>query len=207
MTKQESSVIILAAGNSSRMGKAKFALKMSKGKSFLQHIAERYYDFGCKEIIVVLNQKGLEHLFKNPIPIPNNATIVLNPQPDWERFYSIQCGLKSLKNNHPVFIHNVDNPFVNTDDLEKLVSDLPGYDFVKPVFQNKGGHPVLLSCKLVRIILSEQNKKSNLKEFLSKYRGKSIKVNDANILVNTNTEEEYRRIITEKQFQKEKKKI
>ena len=58
------SIIILAAGKSSRMGENKFALKYDNNLSFIEKIIETYRDFKCEEIVIVLNKKGIE-VFKN----------------------------------------------------------------------------------------------------------------------------------------------
>lgn len=191
MEKRNSSVIILAAGQSSRMGTPKFLLALPCGKTFLEEIVGQFVEFGCKGIVVVLNEAGISKVNSTQLPFPENVKLVLNPHPDWERFYSLQCGLKALSLEYPVFIHNVDNPFVNLEVLEKLVSNLPGFDFAKPVFQNKGGHPVLISAKLAKAIVSEKNKKTRLNEFLGRFEGNTVEVKDGRVRVNVNTTEEY----------------
>ena len=58
--KSDSSVVILAAGFSSRMKQAKFSLKFDNNRTFLEKIIEEYQTFAGKEIIVVLNSVGIE---------------------------------------------------------------------------------------------------------------------------------------------------
>ena len=57
----ETSVIILAAGDSERMGKPKQGLLFSNGKTFLEHLVSVYQRFGVKEVIIVINRKS--HIF------------------------------------------------------------------------------------------------------------------------------------------------
>ncbi len=52
---KEFSVIILAAGKSSRMGLPKLSLRYNENKIFIEHIVNKYEDFRCKEIIIVEN--------------------------------------------------------------------------------------------------------------------------------------------------------
>ncbi len=53
------SAIILSAGKSSRMGVPKFSLMFDDKSTFLEKIINAYADFGCEEIIVVLNNEGV----------------------------------------------------------------------------------------------------------------------------------------------------
>ncbi|MCF8372393.1 MAG: NTP transferase domain-containing protein [Bacteroidales bacterium] len=192
---KKSSAIILAAGLSSRMGMPKFLLELPGGKTFLENVVERFAEFGCTEIVVVLNREGLSAFNSSKINLSENSKIVENPHPEWDRFYSLQCGLKALSLEYPVFLHNVDNPFINLEVLEKLISNLHGYDFAKPVFQNKGGHPVLISAKLAKEIVSEKHENKRLNEFLGRYLVNKVEVNDGRVRVNVNTIVDYSRVI------------
>jgi molybdenum cofactor cytidylyltransferase len=184
------SAVILAAGLSSRMGQPKFLLKLPNGKTFLEEIVEKFHKFGCAEIIVVLNKDGISALNTSQILLPDNTKIVENPHPEKERFYSLQCGLKALKKDNPVFVHNVDNPFVDHKVLADLYSNLKGYDYVKPVFEGKGGHPVLFSRKLVNDINSEPLVAIKLNEYLQNKMSAIVEINEPSILTNINTIED-----------------
>lgn len=193
--KKQYSVIVLAAGHSSRMGMPKFTLKFKENRTFLEEIIDQYNSFGCYKIVVVLNKIGLEVLQKTSIMLSNNVNLAENEHPEWERFYSIKVGFKKILNDFPVFIHNVDNPFVNHVVLGKLLSKANS-DFVVPVYQNKGGHPILISKKVGKDILDESNNEIILSDFLNKFEKTRIQVNDKSILVNINTQTQY-----EKYFQ------
>ena len=189
------SVVILAAGNSSRMGMPKFALKFSDKVTFLEEIINKYKAFGCKEILVVLNREGVSVLDQKNIKLSNEIKVVINEHIEWERFYSIKLGLKNLNNYHPVFIHNVDNPFVNLNVLDNLFCEITESNFVVPIFKNKGGHPILLSEKIIENIISEEKNDLNFRDFLKGFEKKIVEVEDEKILVNINSEKEYKEII------------
>ena len=53
------SVVILAAGKSSRMGNLKFLLKYNERFTFIEKIIDTYQNYNCKEIVVVLNKEGV----------------------------------------------------------------------------------------------------------------------------------------------------
>lgn len=181
------SVIILAAGNSSRMGQPKFALKLPNGKTFLEEISHRFADFGCEEIITVLNSEGAKYIGNSAVHFPENFRISLNLNPESGRFSSLQCGLKTLNSETPIFIHNVDNPFINSEILNELIKKLSGFDFVKPVYKGKGGHPLLVNQNIANAAALEKDTQTNLRTFLTQFSGTSLEVKHESILWNINT--------------------
>ncbi len=185
------SVIILAAGKSSRMGEAKFSLKYNDKLTFIEKLIKTYQDFNCKEIIVVLNKEGLE-VFKN-LAIKNlkSVKIIENNHLEYERFYSIKLGLSDLELESSVFIQNSDNPLINNLLLNNLILNLDEYDYVNPYYNGKGGHPVLLSQKIVKSIITEKANDLNLKEYLKGFSQKKLQQKDKNVLININTPSEY----------------
>ena len=188
------STIILAAGNSSRMNSPKFALKFDKKNTFLEKIIREYHDFGCEEIIVVLNKEGKSIVDNLNLDI-KKAKIVINQHPEWERFYSIKQGAKALSCTHSVFIHNVDNPFVTPEILESLISQDVTTDYVIPTFNSKGGHPILISNKIHQVIILEERNDLILSDFLKKHNAKRVTVSDDRILLNINTKKDYRKFL------------
>jgi len=194
MNNNKYSVIILAAGRSNRMGSPKFAMVFNDKRTFLDEIIDRYNSFGCKDIVVVLNRDGITYLQKQKKKFPENVILTENTHLEWERFYSIKTAVLSLKNKFPVFIHNVDNPFVNHNVLKKLLT-FSISDYVVPAYKNHGGHPVLLSPVVCEKIATEKQNDIVFSEFLKRFNKTKIEVNDKNILVNINTKEDYRTYI------------
>ena len=62
---------------------------------------------------------------------------------------------------------------------------------IKPVTNSRGGHPVLVSRKVIDCILQEKENNLNFKEYLNKFQPKYIMVQDETILYNINTYDEY----------------
>lgn len=190
--KKKSNIVILAAGTSSRMGTPKFLLEYDENTTFLEQIIKGYEAFGCKRIIVVLNEDNARLLRQNYLPyLSDKIEIVVNRHLNWERFYSVKLALAKLNSNSPVFIHNVDNPFVNQSILQLLLENISENNFVVPEFQGSRGHPILLSEKIVKGIVFEEKNNSNLKNFLKIYKKLVVEVNDDKILVNINSKEDY----------------
>lgn len=63
-------------------------------------------------------------------------------------------------------------------------------DYIYPVFNGKGGHPLLINKTVAEGILLQDNTQMNLKEFLKSYR-KTNNVSDQKVLININTPEDY----------------
>jgi len=190
---QPSSAIILAAGKSSRMGQPKFGLKFNKKTTFLEEIIGRYISFGCMQIIVVLSETGMEYLTSKSIELPSNCRIVINSHLEWERFYSVKIGLAGLQPKTNAFIHNADNPFVKTKILNGMSQLSSKSNYVVPIYENRGGHPILLSKKVINNLIAEERNDLILSNFLKKYDKKILIVTDPTVLVNINTIEDYNR--------------
>jgi len=190
---QKASALILAAGTSGRMGRLKAFLPFDKQRCFLEKIISGFLDFGVQKLVVVLNKEGIKYFEALSFAQKNRIQAVLNVYPERERFYSVQTGLKALHPDGPVFIHNVDNPFVKKADLEDLIKSIRQNAYVVPTFKNKGGHPVLLSPEIARDLVSANDYSQNLKIFLHQYTQTRVAVSDERILTNINSPKDYER--------------
>lgn len=173
-----------------RMGNPKFLLELPNGTSFLENITRQYDEFGCSNIVVVLNNDGMEQIKKQPQNLPSQTQIALNHHPEFGRYYSIQTGLNFVNDNY-TFIHNVDNPFAKQRVLEQIYNVKSEADVIKPVKENKGGHPVLISKQVIDQIVNEKNPDINFQEFLKGFPTKRVEVKDDSILLNINSHNEY----------------
>ncbi len=190
-TTENFAVVILAAGRASRMKSQKFALKYDADNTFVEKIIQDYFAFGCNEIILVLNNNGTDFLKREKIQLIGKVKVVVNKFVEYERFYSIKMGLSHLSTPIPTFIHNVDNPFVNAEVLNLLVQQKNDEGYTVPTFEHRGGHPILLSTKVINAILVEKKNDLNFREILSRFSKKRIEVSDRKVLTNINTQEDY----------------
>jgi molybdenum cofactor cytidylyltransferase len=188
---KETSLLILAAGNSSRMGSPKFMLSFDKEFTFLEKIIEGYKKFGCNEIVVVLNPKGADILEKNKSKIIDFVKVAINPHPEKERILSIQIGLRALKMIEKVYIHPVDNPFVDQSVLQLLFENSNSGDYLVPFYQGKGGHPILILNKIAKALISTSDTNQNFRSFLKNFNVSFIPVNQSLVLSNINTVADY----------------
>ena len=189
---KNTSALILAAGLSTRMGEEKFALEYSPGLTFLEHIAAQYHQSDCHRIVVVLNPTGKKLLDKLQLRLPETVQVVINHNPERGRFSSLKKGLKSLKNQDFIFLHNIDNPYITKYIINSLLKNTGSADYACPAFMEKGGHPVLLRSNVVKAILAEKGDDINLSEFLKGFKKKLINTNNPAVLLNINTSEDYK---------------
>ena len=184
--------LILAAGRSHRMGMPKMVLPFDKNRSFLDVIVEGYQNVGCKRIVVVVNENDRPLLDKNVRD--TEFKVVVNSYPERQRFFSIHLGMAAMKSMDAVFLHNVDNPFVDRKLLLNMQKELREDEYVVPVFKGKGGHPILLSKSIVQLIANYTDTSINFKKFLSEFVRTDVATENKQILNNINTVEQYREL-------------
>ena len=186
------SVIILAGGNSSRFGKPKPFLLFDKYSSFLEKIVRVYLEFGCQDIVIVMNQHYSEILYSSFSELFRTLTkVVYNSKPEMGRFYSLKLGADSVSNSDFCFIQNIDNPFTDIDTLQKLYDNRKNDSYISPVYLNSGGHPILMPQMIIDKIRGETNIDLDTKDFLSQFNKVIVSVDNDKILANINTPEDY----------------
>ncbi len=188
ITNENIGIIILAAGLSSRMGKAKAFLKFNDNFTFLEQIIDVYFNFGIKDIIVVLNSRDSK-LTKN-LNL-KTTKIIVNQYPEKGRTYSLQLGGEFLLDKDYIFLQNIDNPFINSEILEKIYSEKDKNCYISPIFNSKGGHPILIPKNIFTKIHTEITENQNLKEILQPFCRKNVLMNSKTVLININTQNEY----------------
>ncbi len=188
---KQASALILAAGRSERMNRQKFMLDFGNGRVFLEQLAAVYAGFGCHEIVIVLNPEGMAFIQQAELSLPPQAITVVNKNPELGRFGSIKAGMAAFSKPSPVFIQNVDSPFINEALLTAMQDGFDSCDYLQARFGNKGGHPVLVSPQIARAVLQETQNDVPLKDFLKPYLGKTLEWHGAEICVNINWPEDY----------------
>jgi len=188
-------VIILAAGESQRMGVLKGLLDYH-GKPFLSYQIESLFEIGFTDIIVVLGKDTT--IYQENIPQLKKSTVIVNPQPDRGSFSSLQSGLFGLndKYNSGVFILPIDVPCPSKEVWDQLAVELSSSkaNVSIPEFNGKRGHPVLLSDEFrqhLQTCSSDSRLDFEIRKQKELQKAKIISVNDKNITLNLNTLEEW----------------
>lgn len=187
--KEKFSAVILAAGSSGRMGHDKALLPFDPQRCFARKLADEFFAFGCNRVVMVTNSDVIEKVKAGNYHL-GDIDIILNPNPDLGRFHSLYLALQAIDVQY-VFMTNADNPFANTATLGQLWQHALQADYVCPAYQGKGGHPILISPRIVSAVKAETNLESNLKDYLNRFSKLYVPVSDELILVNFNTPEDY----------------
>jgi molybdenum cofactor cytidylyltransferase len=188
---KDTSVIILSAGSSKRMGEHKALLKFDSKRTFIQKTTEVYSQAGIEQVIVVVNSELLKLIIENNIVLSEKVKLVLNESPELGRFYSLQTGIKHLYPSNFCFFQNIDNPFTSEALLQELIRYKDEADVIIPVFQKKSGHPVLISASLVQEINLVIDNEVRIDVFFRQFHEKRLEVSDNRILININSPEGY----------------
>jgi molybdenum cofactor cytidylyltransferase len=138
------SVIILAAGKSTRMGKQK--LRMPLGQhSMLEHTVDNYLNSEVNEVLVVVGHEADEIkqlLAHKPV------TIVYNPRYNDGIGTSISAGVQHMKETTQlIIIALADQPYIRSDIINYLVyiHRDSNKGITIPVYKGTRGNPVIFS--------------------------------------------------------------
>jgi len=144
--------IILAAGASTRFGSNKFLAKI-RGQYLLERTIAPFLNHGDlrNELIVVTGYytDDLKPLLKKM-----KANQIHNPSFNEGMSSSIQAGYRSLKSKlnklSGIIIHPGDIPYINIQDLERLISShkVSPDSIVIPKFNSKRGHPIIIPKRM-----------------------------------------------------------
>ena len=182
------SAILLAAGQSRRMGRLKQLLPLG-GKPVMSHCLDAIIHAGIRDIVVVINPR-MNEMAKALRRVP--ATVVFNDEPSSEMAESVRIGLKSLvASSSGVLIYLSDHPLVSADTVKCLIAghETEPDKILIPVFENKRGHP----CLFPRYCADEVFHGSTLREIVHKDNGRIrlVEVRDGGTLFDMDTEKDY----------------
>jgi molybdenum cofactor cytidylyltransferase len=189
----EVAAIVLAAGRSERMGAFKPLLPFGP-TTVIETCIENLRLGGVGTVIVVLGQGPRAEELKQHL---GNARVsfAINPDPQSQMSASIGCGVRELPGGtKAVIINPVDHAAVPREVVELLISQWKkGARLVKPTWNERGGHPVLVDLGFRDELLS-LDPDGGLKAFFSIHQGqlKRVPVDSNYIARDMNTWDDYR---------------
>jgi molybdenum cofactor cytidylyltransferase len=190
--------LILAAGDSTRMGRDKALLPWPPAtgtQTFLSAAIGLFLPY----VDVVLVVAGKNQAALAPVIYANGASLVVNPDPDQGQFSSLRVGLQEVRNRgrDSAMITLVDRPPVRRETIETLQSAFERASAkrkwaVIPEYEGKHGHPILTGNELLEAFL-EAPYNSNAREVQRAHQSEIeyLPVDDPNVALNINTPEEY----------------
>ncbi|HET6638149.1 MAG TPA: nucleotidyltransferase family protein [Gemmatimonadota bacterium] len=187
--------IVLAAGRSSRMGEPKALLEVD-GRTFLERAIDVLADGGCSDLTVVLGP-GESGRRAGEIARRKRAVTVENPRADAEQVDSLRIGLESLPEDaEAAIVLPVDHPLAEARTVRELVRGFraSGLPIVRPVYDDRPGHPVLFARGLWNEF-SEPDLDEGAREVVHRHAAEilDVAIADRGVSVDIDTPEDYRR--------------
>lgn len=183
--------IILAAGESSRMGRNKMLLPYGD-KLIITSVIDKARESGIKNIILVLGA------FRDDISKSvedEDVRIVFNEDYRDGMLSSVQCGFRNIPGNcRAALVFLGDQPMVPAGVCTEIISEYKksGKGIVMPAFSNKRGHPVLIDIKYINDIFN-LNPDIGLRELMTLHPGdiKEVDIKNQDILKDIDTLNDY----------------
>ena len=193
------SAVILAAGESRRMGKQNKLLLPIGGEALLVKLVASVCASDVGQVLVVIGHEA-EKIRRELNEFPLN--FVYNPNFSEGMTTSIKYGVKVVSREcDGLLICLGDMPFINTSEINKLIhayvkNRIKGEGLiVVPVFKRQRGNPVLFSIEFRNDIL-EHKKESGCKEVIMKNSDSvmEIEMDDEKMLLDVDTMEDYQSV-------------
>ena len=185
--------ILLAAGESSRMGQLK-ALLPWRGRTLLEHQVSALREGGADRVVVVFGHRADELL--PLVQDKDGVSWTLNPDYLQGKTTSIKAGLSALDSGAAdILLLNVDQPRT-TEDIAYILSvhRANNYAVTVPEYKGKGGHPIVLSASLWPELIDIDEDTQGIKAVVRRHPEAvhRISLDNPEILLDLNTPEQYR---------------
>lgn len=183
------SSILLAAGQSKRMGNENKLSKKLHGVPLINYAVKNILSSRIDELIIVL---GYEHeIIKNIIKKNHKIKFVFNKDFKTGIASSIKAGINNLsKKTESFFICLGDMPLVNKNIYNKLIDSKENNEIVVPAYNKIRGNPVLFSKSMKEKILKIEGD-FGAKKILIKNKIKLIEISEKNFNRDFNTIENF----------------
>jgi CTP:molybdopterin cytidylyltransferase MocA len=143
------SAIVLAAGESSRMGRPKALLEW-RGLPFIEHVCAALRGAGVEDRVVVLGRASSEILAGWK---PAGEKVAVNPRPEDGQLSSLRVGLEAAGKGAEAFmVCLADQPTIEPDSYKAVISrwrEAPDHIVIPRTFRAadarmKRGHPIII---------------------------------------------------------------
>ncbi len=137
--------MLLAAGESTRMGKLKQLLPFGDS-TILGQVLKNLLESSLDEIIVVLGYRA-EEIASRIADMP--VKIVINQDFRQGMSSSIRKGLTQMPESSAIMISLGDQPLIGKEIVDRLLEEFSGgeHGIVAPAYKGRRGHPVIFDAK------------------------------------------------------------
>lgn len=196
----EVSAIVLAAGQSRRMGQSKMDLAWGE-TTVIGQVVKTLAEAGMNDIILVTGSIPL-----SPLSPPTNASLRFTPNVSPEQadmLGSLQSGIRYLLTdkddfkNNGVLVALGDMPTITFEIVRSVIEAklTSNKKIIVPSYKMRRGHPWLVDVSLLAELL-ELVHPFTLRDFLNKHADEIeyVLINDSGILSDIDTPEDYQRL-------------
>ena len=168
-----------------------------QGVPLVQYQVRSLIASGVGQVIVVLGHKA--ESIRPLVEIEPGAEVVVNLRYKTGKSSSVRAGLKMLNSEtEHVMIISVDQPRSPKLLSEVLEAHLQHSSAITyPVYQGRGGHPVLFSLGLLPELIGVSEAKMGLREVIERHSAEvnRVPVDDPEAILDLNTVEDYRKAV------------
>ena len=191
--------VLLAAGQSRRMGRPKLTLPWGTGGSVISQVVARFREAGADPLLVVTggDREAVERALQGA-----GAQCLFNPDyRQGEMLSSIKAGLGRLQHGQAeaAMVAPADLPSLTVETLRSLLDRRrrSGADLIVPSYEMRRGHPVLIGRSLWQSVL-DLGKEETLRDFLHRHAQQIeyVVVRDPGVIQDLDTPKEYGRGVT-----------
>jgi molybdenum cofactor cytidylyltransferase len=187
--------VILAAGQSKRMGQPKLILPWGR-QTVIQHVVNQLAAAGVEEIVVVTG--GAREAVESAL---TGCAVCLAHNPDYTRsemLTSLQTGIRALPPSMQAMLVVLgDQPTIESTVVTQVVSHYleSGGSLIIPSYQMRRGHPWLVERELWPDLLN-MGPEQTMRDFLRLHESQIvyIQVDSPGILKDMDTPEDYQRL-------------
>jgi molybdenum cofactor cytidylyltransferase len=190
-------VVVLAAGKSTRMGRAKASYPIAGGETFLTRIVRTFLDAGIDDVVVVVGHDAelvMADFGASGLP----ARFVENRGYETGQLSSLLAGLRLVDRPGVAasLVTLVDVPFVSASTVRAVVESYrkTSAPVVRPARGSEHGHPLLIDRSLFGVF-SRADPYQGAKPVVRAYatRAGDIPVDDAGAFADIDTPADYER--------------
>ncbi len=191
--------IILAAGESRRMGFPKMLLQFN-GMTMIENVIRNVADSDTDGILVVLGanrEELVDHVRKYDVKFCYNDNYMMG------MLSSVQCGFQNLPSGiDAALVFQGDQPFISGDVTNSVIKGFrtSGMGIIMPVYNGKRGHPLLLGSRY-RDEVAELDPAEGLRSIAYRHMDDILEVmtDEPGILRDFDTYDDYRKEINQTQ--------
>ena len=190
--------VILAAGESTRMGTPKALLDWG-GRPLLEHVLDTAREAGCSKLFVVLGREA--DAIRAGCTL-DGVTVLINPEPARGQISSTRMGMENLDfSTDCCVIWPVDCPLIQPSDVRALIETYAAtraslMRILMPVYKGERGHPMLVDIGFRQPFMELQPGETARKVIEDNHtQVREVPTDNPGVLVDIDTPEQYQQAL------------